>query len=229
MANENVILLDQGDIPDWAYPAVASLLATLRLVDPATYEHCLRVGNYSQKLARAMGLNPYQQKIAEFSGVLHDIGKMGVSGSLIHKPAHLTPDEMVVVASHPILSERIVTTLSSHPFFQQLLPGIRGHHERVDGGGYPDQLQGDSIPLIARLILVVDTLDAMGQDRSYRKGLPLEKIYQELQDCSGTQFDPALVRIFLESHQFWKREPAGNQELTSLLVDAQNAPLTKVA
>jgi HD-GYP domain-containing protein (c-di-GMP phosphodiesterase class II) len=215
-------VLAQGDIPEWASQAVASLLRALRMVDVKTYEHCLRVGRDAFRLARAMGLTPYQQRVAEFSGILHDIGKMGVSGALIHKASRLTSDEMTVVASHPILSEQIVQPLAlKDSFFQQLLPGIRGHHERVDGTGYPDNLVGDQIPLIARLILVVDTLDAMGQDRAYRKALPLEAIYLELKDCSSSQFDPALVKIFLESHKFWKRDSTNPSELAELLETEQ--------
>jgi HD-GYP domain-containing protein (c-di-GMP phosphodiesterase class II) len=200
-------LSNAGDVPEWAYSAVLAILSSLQTVDPATYEHCLRVGKYSQKLAKAAGLNDYQQKIAEFSGLLHDVGKMGIDRSIIHKPGRLTEEEYEKVMNHPVLSEKIVAPLGHHEFFKQILPAVRGHHERIDGDGYPDRLEGDDIPLISRVILIVDTLDAMGQDRSYRKGLSVDAIYKELQRFSDVQFDKTLVKIFLESHRFWVADP----------------------
>lgn len=192
-----------GDIPDWAYGAVKSLLHSLKIVDPDTYHHCLRVGDYSRRLAKDMGLDVYHQKVAEFSGMLHDIGKMGINPAILNKPAKLTDVEMDVMKSHPVLSEEIVKPLDHHQFFADILPAVRGHHERVDGRGYPDKKRGDEVPVLARVILVVDTYDAMGQDRAYRKGLPLEVIYKELIKFSGTQFDEQIVKTFLEAHKHW--------------------------
>ena len=103
-------VLEQGDIPEWASQAVTSLLVTLRMVDVKTYEHCLRVGRDAFRLARAMGLTPYQQRVAEFSGILHDIGKMGVSGTLIHKTSRLTADEMTLPKT-PTPAKQIMRTL----------------------------------------------------------------------------------------------------------------------
>lgn len=206
-----------GDIPDWIYPAVESILLSLKVVDSATFHHCLRVGEYSRQLAKSIGLNEYQQKIAQFSGILHDVGKMGVDYSIIHKPGKLDHEEFQKMKEHPVLSEEIVKPLASHEFIQQVLPGVRSHHERVDGCGYPDGLSGDEIPLVARLILVVDTLDAMGSDRAYRKGLPLEMIYKELKKFSGSQFDEQLVRTFLEAHPFWSKEKPDLETIQKLL------------
>lgn len=202
--NSAAPLLVQGDIPDWALPAVKSILTSLKLVDPMTFHHCIRVGEHAKKLAKFAGLSEYQQIVAQFSGYLHDVGKMGVDQAIIHKPGKLDDIEYAKMKSHSVLSEELVMPLSHHDFFAQILPIVRGHHERVDGKGYPDKLHGENIPLLSRIILIVDTLDAMGQDRAYRKGMPIEAIYQELQKYSGTQFDDALVRIFLETHpKFW--------------------------
>ncbi len=195
-----------GNIPNWAYESVRALLETLKAVEPTTYEHCLRVGEYSRKLSRDMGLNEYQQKLAEFSGMLHDIGKIGIDKEILLKPGRLEPIEYDIMKSHSVLSETIVKPLAMHPFFAQMLPAIRGHHERLDGEGYPDKKMGDEIPLISRIILTVDTFDAMGEDRAYRKGLPNEIIFAELKRCAGTQFDNDIVKIFLQAQPLWQQE-----------------------
>ena len=195
-----------GNVPQWAYESVKALLETLKAVEPTTYEHCLRVGEYSRKLARDMGLNEYEQKLAQFAGMLHDIGKIGIEKEILLKPGRLEPIEYDIMKNHPVMSETIVKPLASHSFFSQILPAIRGHHERMDGEGYPDKIIGNDIPLIARVILIVDTFDAMGEDRAYRKGLPEEIIFAELKRCSGTQFDADLVKIFLQAQPHWKEE-----------------------
>ena len=197
-----------GDIPDWAYSSVAAVLETLKQSDPATFEHCLRVGEFSRLLAKSAGLTEYQQKISEFAGILHDVGKVGVGRDIVHKPGKLTESEYEIMKQHSIYSEEIIQPLATHEFFRQVLPAVRGHHERVDGLGYPDKLHGEDVPLISRMILIVDTYDAMGQDRSYRKGLPVEVIYKELEKFAGTQFDKALVTTFMDCHESWKTEKA---------------------
>lgn len=195
-----------GDIPAWAYEAAQALMQSLKIVDPVTYAHCCRVGEMARKLSRDAGLNEYEQKLSEFAGLFHDIGKIGVPQSIIAKPGKLDEAEHLIMQSHPVMSEEIIKPLAHHDFFSLILPGIRGHHERMDGKGYPDKTLGEDIPLIARIILVVDTYDAMSQTRAYRKGLPDDVVYAELQRCSGTQFDPRLVQIFLQAHEGWKKQ-----------------------
>jgi HD-GYP domain-containing protein (c-di-GMP phosphodiesterase class II) len=115
--------------------------------------------------------------------------------------------ELDIMKNHSILSESIVQPLAAtNPFFAQLLPAIRGHHERIDGEGYPDKIMGDEIPLIARIILTVDTFDAMGENRAYRKGLPENIIFAELKRCSGSQFDPQIIKVFLQAQPHWQGE-----------------------
>lgn len=198
--------LKHGDIPSWAYAATKALLESLKAVDPDTYHHCLRVGASARLLARDAGLDEYQQIAAEFAGILHDIGKMTLKQEILNKPARLTDEEMEHVKSHSIASERLVAPLAHHDFFQYVVPVIRSHHERVDGQGYPDKLGGETIPLLSRVILVVDTVDAMTQNRVYRKGLPMDVVLAELKKYSGTQFDAQLVNVFFDSHRFWKPE-----------------------
>jgi putative nucleotidyltransferase with HDIG domain len=195
-----------GNIPDWSYSSVKALLEALKSVDPSTYHHCMRVGEYCRKLARDAGLNEYEQKVAEFSGMLHDIGKIGIERSVLLKPGKLDAHELDIIRNHSTISAEIVQPLAHHAFFGEVVPNVRAHHERIDGEGYPDKLIGDEIPLVARIILVVDTYDAMSEDRIYRKGLPDEIIYSELKRCAGTQFDPQLVKMFLAAHKTWKNE-----------------------
>lgn len=206
-----------GDIPAWAYSAVACILESLKIVDPEVFAHCLRVGEYSRLLAKSAGLSEYQQKVAEFAGILHDVGKIGIAKEILHKPGKLTAEEYEIMKHHSIYSEEIIQPLGNHEFFRQVIPAVRYHHERIDGQGYPDCLAGDDIPLLARVILIVDTLDAMGQNRSYRQGLPTEIIYKEIQKYSGTQFDSELAKIFLESHKHWSKEKPDAETVHKLI------------
>lgn len=206
-----------GDIPVWAYASVGAIMEALKKVDPITCSHCFRVGEFSRLLAKSAGLSEFQQKIAEFSGILHDVGKIGVGSHIVHKPGRLDDPETLSMRNHSIYSEEIIKPLGGHEFFQQVIPAVRGHHERLDGKGYPDKLCGEEIPLISRVILIVDTLDAMGQDRSYRKGMPIELIYGELAKFAGTQFDKALVNVFLESHKYWGKDNSGSETAELIL------------
>ncbi len=195
-----------GDIPDWSVQVVQSLLTSLKTVDDLTYYHCLRVGQTSGALAKAAGLSVYQQKVAEFAGMLHDVGKMGIDKSILHKPTRLNESEYHAMMAHPVMSEKIIKPFGNHSFFHHLIPAVRNHHEWVNGTGYPDKLSGDNIPLVSRIILIVDTLDAMSMSRSYRKGLSIDLIYAEIKKYAGEQFDEQIVKVFLDSHRFWSKD-----------------------
>jgi HD-GYP domain-containing protein (c-di-GMP phosphodiesterase class II) len=138
--------------------------------------------------------------------MLHDVGKSSIDHSILYKPGRLDDAEMAKMQQHAEDSERQISVYSHNEFYRQVIPAVRGHHERLDGRGYPDKLHGEDVPLISRIILIVDTLDAMSQDRPYRKGLPIEVVYQELKKFAGTQFDAQLVNIFLECHESWAAE-----------------------
>ena len=206
--------LSVSNLTDWTYDSVKSILETLRIVDDSTYEHCLRVGEICRKLARDLGLNEIQQKSAHFAGILHDVGKIGISSEILHKPSRLTDEEYETMKNHSCLSEQIVAPLANqNEFIQQILSGIRGHHERMDGAGYPDCLIGDAIPLYARIIFVSDTYDAMKNSRAYRNGLDNETVYAELKRCAGTQFDFQIVKTFLQAHPTWDHEKDIDREV----------------
>lgn len=193
------------ELPDSVFDEVRSIMKRVRETDNETYEHCVRVSRTSRLLAQAAGLDEYQQKVAEYAGLFHDIGKVYVPLTIINKPGKLTDQEYDVMKSHPVKSVQMIEPLCHYQFFKDLVPGIMHHHERIDGRGYPFKVGGDEIPYISKVILVADTWDAMSMDRAYRKGLPVEVVEKELRDCSGTQFDPQLVEIFLTARRFWSR------------------------
>ncbi len=194
------------DIPSWSLDVASTIMQTVHVKDPETYFHCIRVGREARLLARAAGLNEFEQKVVEFSGLFHDVGKIGVPDAILLKPEKLTDQEYTVMKSHPAMSVQIVTPLTHMEFYRQLIPGILHHHERFDGKGYPHGVMGEEIPLAARMILIADTFDAMTADRSYRKGLAPEVALNELQVFAGRQFDPKLVKIYLDAKPSWKKE-----------------------
>jgi HD-GYP domain-containing protein (c-di-GMP phosphodiesterase class II) len=195
---------DEKKQPEWIQAVTGALLQALKLRDPYTYGHCCRVGQNARKLAAAAGLNEFEQRTVELASVFHDLGKLGIPDSILLKPGRLTPEEAALMREHPIKSVEALESLAHISVFKATLPAIRSHHERIDGTGYPDRLVGDAIPLTARIILIADTFDAMTTTRAYRKGLPLDYAYKELQHFSGRQFDPQLVKIFLQAHPTWE-------------------------
>jgi HD-GYP domain-containing protein (c-di-GMP phosphodiesterase class II) len=167
--------------------------------DRLTADHCRRVSEASYQLAIAGNLSKEQQLIAKYAGLMHDLGKLGIPENVLNKPAKLDPFESKRMMGHPGWGEHILKPFAHLPLIAAILPAVRSHHERFDGAGYPDGLSGENIPVIARVIAIVDTVDAMTQNRAYRKGLPLEVAYAEIARCSGTQFDPYWAMIYLES------------------------------
>jgi HD-GYP domain-containing protein (c-di-GMP phosphodiesterase class II) len=182
------------------------------LKDPFTFYHCCRVGRAARRLAQAAGLNEYDQHRLEFSGLFHDIGKVGIPDDILLKPGSLTKQEFETMKSHALKSAEILEPLNNIAFFKSLLPGIRSHHERIDGKGYPYNLEGDKIPLTARIITIVDTVDAMMHTRPYRQGLTFDIVKNELEQFSGKQFDAQLVKIYLDAIRFWKTDHEEDKE-----------------
>lgn len=191
------------DIPDWSIEIAQTIMSKVKTKDNETFEHCVRVSRMARMLSEAAGLNSFDGRIVEYAGLFHDIGKVGVPDDILMKPSKLTDSEYEVMKSHPVLSVEILKPISHVDFFALTIPGVRSHHERFDGRGYPDGLMGENIPLASRIILVVDTFDAMTWSRPYRKGLSKEVAYKELQEFAGRQFDPRLVEVFLKAHPKW--------------------------
>ena len=167
----------------------------LDLKDAETENHSRRVTAFTIAVARAMGLSSDQIRVIGRGAFLHDIGKMAIPDKILHKPGRLDPDEIAIMREHCYRGYKM---LSRIPFLAEAAEIVYAHQEKYDGTGYPRGLKGEEIPLGARIFSVADTLDAITSDRAYRKAQPLSAARAEIERCSGTQFDPQVVRVFLE-------------------------------
>lgn len=201
------------DIPDFSLDVAKQLLEQVKAKDEFTFDHCCRVGRGSRKLAKAIGLNEYEQAIVEYAGLFHDIGKVQIPLDILVKPGRLDKREIEIIKSHPALSAQMIKDFENVPFFRFMLPGIKYHHEKFEGEGYPTGMQGENIPLFARLIAVVDAYDAMTNMRPYRNPLPEEKALQEIKDYKGSQFDPRLADAFLKLLPEYKKDSGVKEEV----------------
>ena len=175
---------------------VYNALVILKEIEPYTALHSHRVGVIARVIAHELSLSKDQVAVITAAGMLHDIGKSNVSLSALLKPSALSDEEFNEIKKHPKLGADLI---QSSPLLLDLLPGVLYHHERFDGTGYPFGLSGIEIPLEARIIAVADAYDAMTSDRVYRLALSHQAALQELQRCSGTQFDPKIVDATLNS------------------------------
>jgi HD-GYP domain-containing protein (c-di-GMP phosphodiesterase class II) len=171
---------------------VTALAETLDKKDPYTGGHVRRVVSYSMLIGAELGLGRGQLKELWLAATLHDIGKIGVPDRILGKPAPLDAEEVELMKKHPVYGAEIVSHLAN----PSVLVGVRNHHERIDGRGYPDGLRDDELPLVARIIAVADTFDAMTTSRPYRSGLAREKAAAEIDGAAGTQLCPAVVGAF---------------------------------
>lgn len=171
---------------------VTTLRSIVETRDIETRGHSDRVSKLARDIAVHMGLVQEAERI-RVAGLFHDIGKVGVPDRILLKPGRLTREEFDEIRKHPEAGARILAGLSQ---FSDLVPIVRGHHERMDGSGYPDGLAGEAIPLGARIIAVADSFDAMISNRQYRRRMSLDKAFSELVRCRGTQFDPQIVDAF---------------------------------
>lgn len=170
------------------------LISALDYRDTETQWHSRRVSLYAKRLAEEIGLSGVALDVVEQGALLHDIGKIGVRDSILLKPGPLTPDEWEEMRKHPEFGFRM---LAKMPYLHEASLIVLQHQERWDGKGYPQKLSGENIVIGARIFSIVDTLDAITSDRPYRKGRPLQIAQDEIQRCSGTQFDPALANAFM--------------------------------
>jgi response regulator RpfG family c-di-GMP phosphodiesterase len=171
---------------------IQGLARAIDKMDRYTAGHSERVATYATYLAVRLGLPPEVIEIVRQSALMHDIGKIGCVMNL-NKPGKLTQDEYEMFKRHPVYGKDILDPIK---FLHPLVPGVHLHHERWDGRGYPIGLKGNNVPLIARIIAVADTYDAMTSDRAYRRALPHEVAVGEIERCSATQFDPELAHSF---------------------------------
>lgn len=163
--------------------------------DPYVSGHAAKVSEYATAIAAELHLPPERMEPLRQAGFLHDIGKIGISEQVLHKPGRLTKEEYEYVKSHAHLGGEFLEMCGA---LRHLAPFVRHHHEWWDGKGYPDGLKGDEIPLEARILAVCDAAEAMASDRPYRRGMSLNEIIEEIKRCSGTQFDPAVAKAFAQ-------------------------------
>jgi putative two-component system response regulator len=187
-----------------------SLFLTLGRViearDPCTEGHCERLAEYATALGRALNLDRDNLDALHRGAFLHDIGKIAIPDRVLLKPGRLTAAEYALMQRHPVIGDELCSTVRS---FESVRPIVRHHHERLDGCGYPDKLAGDAIPLVARIVSIVDVFDALTTDRPYRKALAPEAAFRIMrEDARGGWCDPALLETFIELARVHALAPA---------------------
>jgi len=220
MTPHSVVTLEnsrlQRDLRNLWFESTRSLVNAIEAKDPYTRGHSDRVARYSGLIARETGLSNAECEIVRLTAILHDVGKIGITESILQKPGLLSDEEFELIKTHPDKGAVIINPLAD---FGVLLKDVRHHHERYDGGGYPDGLAGQQIPLIARIIGVADAFDAITSNRPYRKRRSPSQALQVLHDDSGTQFDPELVVVFdriVHQEGFLEEENLHNQDNESV-------------
>ncbi len=183
---------------------IGGLIGSVEARDPSTQGHSLRVAQIATLIGEAMHLSPEDLHKLHQAGVLHDVGKIGVPDAVLNKPASLTDEEFAVIRRHTVRGEAMIRTI---PSLRATLPGIRSHHERWDGSGYPDGLAGEAIPLQGRILAVADVFDAMTSPRAYRRAHQLDAVLRELREGAGTRYDPEVIEAFFWA-EVWRFAPA---------------------
>lgn len=184
-----------SDLQELFLGTVKSLSSAIDAKSKWTAGHSERVTSYALGIGKEMGLAEAELKNLELGGLLHDIGKIGTYESILDKPGKLTEEEIAILQQHPVKGAEIIAPIKQ---LKGVVPAIKHHHEFYNGTGYPDGLKGEEIPFHARILAVADTFDAMKADRPYRTGRTMEFIMEEFKRCSGTQFDPEVIEVFLK-------------------------------
>lgn len=201
-SNQVAIALDNArlyeEIRETFFATAGALAEAIEKRDPYTGGHTKRVVNYSLAAAKYLSLSPNEIEHLKFSAILHDIGKIGIEDRVLRKPGKLDDEELKIMNMHPALGADIMGHIKQ---LKDLIPGMMYHHERPDGSGYPDGLKGGDIPIIARIISVADTYDAMTTDRPYRKGLSDQTAIDEIKRYAGSQFDKDVAIAFIKAFE----------------------------
>ncbi len=188
------LALTLRELQDTYRATLEALGSALDTRDVGTEAHSRRVHGFALTIARAHGIPERDIKDMEHGVLLHDIGKIGIPDAILLKPGPLTPEEWIIMRTHPEVGRRLIQRI---PFLRGAVPIVYHHHEKWDGTGYPLGFRGEAIPLGARIFAVADAFDAMTFDRPYSKAVSYEAARNEIQRCAGTHFDPAVVETFL--------------------------------
>jgi HD-GYP domain-containing protein (c-di-GMP phosphodiesterase class II) len=173
---------------------IRTLAAAIDAKDPYTRGHSERVSSYSMAISRHLGLSQDEVFRVHIAAILHDVGKLGIRESILNKPGGLSDDEFEIMRQHPAIGAQIMSPIR---MLKDIIPGIRNHHETWDGTGYPDHLEGEEIPMVARIIGVADTFDAMTTTRPYQQAMTLEYVLNKMRSMSGSRFDPGVIDAFM--------------------------------
>ena len=174
---------------------IQSWRATMKAKDEYTLGHLDRVSDLAVLIGEKIGLSQQELQTLKIGALFHDIGKLEIADSILTKETKLSDDEFMKIKQHPAIGVKII---ENKTVFKDVIPIVKYHHERYDGRGYPENLAGENIPLLARITTVADAFDAMNSKRTYRNNLDIETIKEEFRKNRGTQFDPKIDDIFLD-------------------------------
>jgi len=178
--------------------SIRALAEAIAAKDPYTRGHSERVSAYAATLAREMGLPGDEVERIRLSALLHDVGKIGVDDSIIRKPTALTEQEFAAMKTHPIKGAAIMSAI---PQLADVIPGMKYHHEKWTGGGYPEGLSGEQIPMQARIVTVADTFDAMTTTRPYQQAMEIGYVVERIRQFAGVRYDPVVVDAFVRAFE----------------------------
>jgi HD-GYP domain-containing protein (c-di-GMP phosphodiesterase class II) len=189
-----------ADMEKLFFDVMRAIAAIIDAKDGYTHRHSERVAAFAVKLAAHLGLSDETRDVIELSALLHDVGKIGVPDAILNKPGKLTEAEFAEMRRHPGHGAAILSNIQSAKV-TALLPGVKHHHERWDGAGYPDGLEGEAIPLLGRILAVADYLDALTSERAYRQRQSFDQVIEMIQQQAGLAFDPKVVAAAVELHR----------------------------
>jgi putative nucleotidyltransferase with HDIG domain len=204
------------------FDTIRAIVATVDAKDGYTHHHSERVAELAVRIARKMGKSEDEIELVRLTGLLHDVGKIGIPESILNKPGRLSDEEFVEIKKHPLYGEDILKNIKN-PKFKVIVPGVRNHHEKWDGSGYPDGLSGEEIPFLGRLLAVADVLDALSADRIYRKGMGFDKTMEIIRKDAGSHFDPQVAEAASALHE------RGELEVTEDWLEPIGEPEFKVS
>jgi len=193
-AADKELAIKHAELQKITLATMESFVFALETKDSYTAGHSQRVTHYSINLAKKLKLTDRELALIDNGAKLHDIGKIFIKDSYLNKPGALTDEEYQELKRHPELGAKLIEPFD---FLKEAIPIIKYHHERVDGRGYPAGLKKSDLNIYSRIVMIADSFDAMSSDRAYRKALPPEKIYRELVNGAGTQFDSEIVEVFI--------------------------------